>query len=588
MGLKNIWSKVFKGMNLRERTIRKEIMVALLLVAVIPASMFNAYFTRQVSTSTHEKVDIYNNEIMRQMSARLEELIQGIDLARELALEVAVMLDFFDDYQSKTNVEKLEINRRVDDRLRYIRRSFPVISDIYLISSSGDIFSSLLETDKEKLSNKKWIRSLSGQSGKAIIIGPHDADYYITGNHSLKVYSFISSVISTNNAANNGMLQIDIKYDAVREIFENDVLIYDNSFVLCDSDDNTIYTSENYSDSLGKDFLIKQQELFNSWILTGLFSKQIAVKQIRTIWVSFLVTMVGLVVVLILISYILSARMLKPLTNIISLMKNFTDVNMDMDIAYSKNTDINVLVKSFKKMISEIRNLVDIVIKKEKEKVKAQILAFQSQINPHYLYNTLETIRIMAYNSKAYDVEDVIKALAYNFRYCINTENVVVQLEEELFHVSNYMKIQKYRFNNKISFKHNISGGLCSCRVLKFILQPLVENSVYHGLVNKSSKNMINIVVSTENNILKIKLYDNGVGIEKDVLADINYRLSYSPINTAPIITNKSDKSKKSIGLFNVNNRIKLYYGDDYGVEVKSWVGIGTVVIITIPLLNDA
>lgn len=592
--------RIYKRINSGERTIRKEMIFALLLVAVIPASAFNAYFTKQVYNFTYENVDNYNKEIMRQMTARLDEILHGVKLARELSLEATVTLDFFEDYHSRTNLEKIEINKNVDECFRYIRRSFPYITDVYLISASGDIFASMVDSGKERLKNKDWIKNFPKRPGEEIILGPHIADYYVARGPSRKVYSFVLSIRSSDGTANGGILQIDVNYDVFKDIIENNISGDDSHFVLCDSNNNIIYISENSyelinydnkkffindsSNSLNSRFLIKQQEISHKdWVLVGLFSKQSTDYRNRTVVMSFLFTMIALLIISILLSYFLSARIIKPLTNIIVLMKRVEEGNFDVEVSYSDHTEINALVKSFKKMISEIKSLLDINIRKEKEKTEAQMLAFQAQINPHYLYNTLETIKIMAYNSRAHDVVDVIKALAASFRYSINIETVIVRLEQELFHVSNYIKIQKYRFKDRINFKHNIYGEMCNYGVLRFMLQPLVENSIQHGIEYKSSKSIINIRVSIKNKMLVIKIFDNGVGIKKDVLNEINNQLSLPHVNTSPIEVNGS---YKGIGLFNVNNRIKLYYGSVYGISIKSWVGIGTVVIINIPLLE--
>jgi len=207
----------------------------------------------------------------------------------------------------------------------------------------------------------------------------------------------------------------------------------------------------------------------------------------------------------------------------------------------------------------------------------AEYLALQNQINPHFLYNTLEAVRSDAICAGAKDIANTVKALATFFRYTITDVGTQVLLEDEINNVENYFMIQKYRFS-ALNLEIMVPPELLQARTPKLILQPVVENAIIHGLEKKVGLGTVKLCVDTTRKNLLITVKDDGVGIEEDELARINEKLNR--VEDAP-------SKQGGIAMVNVNSRIKLIFGEDYGMHIYSLAGAGTTVEIILPLIIE-
>lgn len=219
-------------------------------------------------------------------------------------------------------------------------------------------------------------------------------------------------------------------------------------------------------------------------------------------------------------------------------------------------------------------------------KRQAQYLALQNQINPHFLYNTLESIRSEAMEAGMDSVVCMTEALAHFFRYTISNMENMVTLEEELDNINTYFLIQKYRFEERIGLtieydeeEHDL---LNHCLLPKLTLQPVVENSIIHGIERKMGFSTVRIVLRCTEKRLIIQVSDDGIGMQPEALDDLNRKLNQSLFES---LHNK--KKKGGIALVNVNNRIHLIFGEEYGMTVYSTPGVGTDVMIELPLVTN-
>lgn len=207
-----------------------------------------------------------------------------------------------------------------------------------------------------------------------------------------------------------------------------------------------------------------------------------------------------------------------------------------------------------------------------------QYSALQNQINPHFLYNTLESIRGEALINGNQSVADMTQRLSRFFRYFISNKGDVVTLRDEINNVLDYFYIQKYRFGEKFQLSLNVDEACYAYQLPKMTLQPIVENAVYHGLERKKQGGTVAITVFETNINMVVQISDDGVGIDENVLHELNDRLK-----NHNLIDNRKNERKTGIALHNVNTRIRLQYGDDYGLHLRSVHTKGTDVIIVIP-----
>ncbi len=242
-------------------------------------------------------------------------------------------------------------------------------------------------------------------------------------------------------------------------------------------------------------------------------------------------------------------------------------------------SDLKVMIHSIKQMDSQMyeARLQEQLLKNQQQKMEFKMLA--SQINPHFLYNTLETIRMKALTEGNKEVANAIKLLGKSMHYVLeNNGTASTTLKKELDYISTYLAIQKLRFNDKINYILTVPNdlNLDEYQILPLLLQPVVENAILHGLESIEYNGLITITVQTrQEEVLIIRISDNGHGMTEEELTELQYNINDS-----------KKKSNTSIGLHNINQRIKLFYGEAYGMEIQSSPEDGTLVILTIPLHN--
>lgn len=216
-------------------------------------------------------------------------------------------------------------------------------------------------------------------------------------------------------------------------------------------------------------------------------------------------------------------------------------------------------------------------------KTEAELHALQNQINPHFLYNTLEMIRSNALRQGNQDVAEMVESLALQFRYCINNQGELGTLQQELDHVHNYLLIQRYRFGNRVRYDERLPEDdplLMNCKLPILTLQPIIENALVHGINPKVEGGCITLRVRRSAMRLYISVEDDGIGIPEAELKAMRQRLQ----DDLPL-PRGSSRHSSGIALNNVNRRIRLYFGKNYGVQVTSTAGIGTSVSLVLPVL---
>lgn len=246
------------------------------------------------------------------------------------------------------------------------------------------------------------------------------------------------------------------------------------------------------------------------------------------------------------------------------------------DLRCPLSPQMNEVALRFKEML-DTKELISI------SKKQAEYLALQNQINPHFLYNTLEGIRSEALCAGMDGVAEMTEALATFFRYTISNVDNLVTLEDELANIENYYRIQQYRFGDRLSVSIEY-GDEDEMEVLmlhlpKLTLQPIVENSIYHGIERKIGKGNLRIKIQTTLDRLIITISDDGLGMEEEQLGILNKKLRSTSLDGVIPVKNK----KGGIAIVNVNNRIKLLFGDEYGIYIYSTQDVGTDVTITLP-----
>ena len=295
-----------------------------------------------------------------------------------------------------------------------------------------------------------------------------------------------------------------------------------------------------------------------------------------------------LLVILSIVSYFLNALILKRLHILRDSMKKMRQGDFSFDIPVRGGGEVGELAHHFRKMLSKINELIADAVNKKAATKETELRSLKNQIDSHFLYNTLENIKMMAEGDGRYEISDALTSLGGLLRYNLKWTSEYVRLRDEIAHIANYIAIMNVRFERKVELVTAIEPGYLAQELLKMSLQPIVENAVKHGFREGESGDMrIGIEAWREDDVMVIAITDSGAGMTEGALAALGRKLAlHSPLRM-PEETNEAteagEQEGSGIGLLNVQRRIRLYYGQQYGLEVESEAGRGTRVLMRIP-----
>ena len=344
----------------------------------------------------------------------------------------------------------------------------------------------------------------------------------------------------------------------------------------------------------GEQYMVVSKEIMiNGWQVFGLKSRKTLLGNLRVLRTMILRVMGGVFLIGVSAILFLSHQLTDSLRRLERQMRYVQNGDLDVRFFYPYKDEVGSLAKSFNYMIGEIQNLVkkqgetieelkeerNYVAQVQKQKRKAELKALQAQINPHFLYNTLNAITWQAADQGAEEIGVLSSSLGRFFRISLSKGAEVISLKEEADHVSSYLEIQSIRYHGELKFEISIEEAWKSFQVIKLILQPLAENSIYHGIREKPCSGVIRIWAEEEamegRRFLLLCVWDNGAGIPEEKLALINENLR-----------NGRTDHGEGYGIYNVNERLRLFYGEEYGLRYESQEGQWTKGILTLPVIE--
>lgn len=408
--------------------------------------------------------------------------------------------------------------------------------------------------------------------------------------------SYIKEISNPIDLKKEGLILIayDNKViDEIVESYENEAIIIDQSGkVIFDSDDN--YDREVLLDYIGKLSIEDKISLDGNTYYTNVLVDKLgnivlgrvnsyeATKLPLTYYLMLMFIDILVVLVAIFIIHIKLKGLSERMNKIITTMEQVKEGNLDARIDITDDKDeLNYIATQFNDMCIDLKKHIEIsylaeMNKKEAElsKKKAEMLSLQSKINPHFLYNTLESIRMKAIVSGNRDVGRMLFLLGNLFRNQLKEDDVIT-IEKEINYCKEYLELFKFRYDDKFNYYINCDTELLNKEIIKFILQPLAENYTVHGIRREDYDNELNIDILKNNDNIKIIIEDNGIGIDKNKINEINKKIK------------EKDFTGKSIGIANTHERIMLLYGEDYGVKVDEEFENGTRIILNIPMRGE-
>lgn len=318
------------------------------------------------------------------------------------------------------------------------------------------------------------------------------------------------------------------------------------------------------------------------WNITNIIPKSIITNNSYFIIPETAVIIIIVLLISILLAVWFSRKITKPIQHLSESMAKIEKGDYSVRAEIYSEDEIGALANNFNSMIQTTNNLIDDIKASENKRRHAELRALQAQINPHFLYNTLDSIIWLTYADAKDDVISLTKALTTFFRISISKGKDIIPIEEEIKHVENYIIIQKIRYPNQFNFSIIVDEEAKKYLTLKLVLQPIVENAIYHGIKESDIAGLIQIRVYFENDLIVFEVSDNGIGISDDIAKSLTAILKaniYDQID--------ADHSPGGYGLLNINNRIKLFFGEKYGITFSSKKGMGSTFWIRFPMITE-
>ncbi|MEK3724116.1 cache domain-containing sensor histidine kinase [Paenibacillus sp. FSL H8-0034] len=547
---------------------------------------FAALYTSQIRTSLNEFMKEYDKVTKSVLVDN--EFIYGLGEEKERSMDELVL--------QKVAVQRLLL------RVALLK---PEMGTVMLISRDNSVYQYTTATsmvNENALLTQEWYKQLRSSDDTFFISGLHDRSYYEAKEEGAVVT--VGRVLFSSGGAYAGMLLIDLDPFTLLQLDHAFVLARDKygmRVILSNRQGEIVYHSDAASGRLswkqvlesGADYL-KDDASTDRIILSGstqsgnLFirteiPRELLLQKINQIKGVTVIVIVTSFLVITLISLGLSYTITKPIKALRRSMKQaeagqYVPIEKDQT-----NDEIGSLVHSYNKMIVTIRALIEDVYIAEIKHRKAKFIALQNQINPHMLYNTLESIRMKALMKDDEETASMIKILARMFRLVLGKDGRQHSVKQELEYITNYVQLQNIRFDNKFRLDIRIAGEILQCSIIPLVLQPIVENSINHGFQDYGRTMNIEIEgIWTGDEEILIRITDDGVGMTLDKQEELR----------ALLVVADSDKYKlekldepagKGLGLKNIAERIKLHYGERYYLSVRPGVENGTTVEILIP-----
>lgn len=285
-------------------------------------------------------------------------------------------------------------------------------------------------------------------------------------------------------------------------------------------------------------------------------------------------TILGCLFICLLLAFVFSRNISHPIQTLVQSMKKVESGDLTVRTEYRRWDELGLLGKSFNNMVIRLQELLDNIVEKQRQLRRSELRALEAQINPHFLYNTLDSIKWLAKLNQVPEISTIATQLGKLLRTSISCEDELITVEESLKNIKSYLEIQKIRYHDKFEVLIDIDPESYGYRIPKLILQPIVENAIYHGLDNKAGNGNLLIKGQMIAETLVFEISDDGIGIEAEKVKSINSG-------------NDLRSTRQSIGIQNVNRRIKLYYGEEFGITIQSQLGEGTTVVLRMPAVLE-
>ncbi len=583
------------------QTLRARLLVSMVLLITASLALMTALNSMMNTKALDEQATDYSRQMLEQIQINVNSIVSKAQnimqyLSEDQSVLAYLRLDNFYDEN------RIELETKSRDAMRvYVKNNKELIGGILVLNRHGLYASGeLFRTSRNSLTKEKWYQQAVESPGKNILfskpIGRNIQNYQ---NYSaMDVVSMVRAVVEPDTHEVLGVICMDLKLSNIEEYIRGITLGKNGYVFLMDEMGEIVYAPVNETAyRIRYDWLREEKtslyhignahyqlmSIFSpltNWHIVAVFNSDEVLKPVERLREYMI--LIGLVIIAMttIASLFFSSSFSKPISSLKMLMGKAE--KGDLTVHFDSRSDYGEIAElggSFNHMIDQLHHLMELVVEEQKLKREADIKTLQAQIKPHFLYNTLDTIRWMAEEHGVKNISLLVGALTKLFRISLSRGHEIIGLNQELEHVRSYLYIQKVRYEHKLNYEILCEDRFFCCKVNKLILQPLVENAIYHGIKQKRGEGHIKVEVSQRDQDLVLSVWDDGAGMPLEQCESLNRALQV-------------DTSQKAYshgyGIFNVNDRIRLAYGPKYGLHYSLNESGGVTVEAVLPFTNPS
>jgi len=587
--LKRKIQKTIKYVN--SGSIQHIISISFTVIAVIGMVTVGGALYFRFITSTEEMVSEHNKSMLDQVNLNLDSYLRNMMKVSDTTYYNVI---------KKKDLATDTIDKEMD--LLYETNKDSLIS-ICAFSQDGEVIAaSPVKQLKSSIDPRvnDWFTKAIGKKENLHFSTPHVQNLFVDPDYKYRwVVSLSRAVELTNNKkTTSGVLLVDINFSGIEQICKNANIGKSGYVYLIDREGEIIYHPRQqliYSDLIdennkieatyddgnhietfrGEKRLVTVKTVgYTGWKIVGITPMLDITSDYYQMSIFAVFIMSFAIFILVFLNMFVSSRIANPIRSLEKCVKKLENGVKNVDISISGSYEIQHLGKAIRSMVNQMHTLMDNIMVEQESKRKSELNALQAQINPHFLYNTLDSIIWMIENENYDGAIIMVTALAKLFRISLSKGKNIITVRDEIEHVRNYLTIQNIRYKNKFTYNIEVDEKVLNYASIKLIIQPLIENAIYHGMEFMGGDGEILVNAYAKDNELYIDVVDNGLGMLQEV-AD-------------SLLTGESQVERKSsgIGLKNVNERIQLYFGKNYGLEIYSEPDEGTTVRIHMPCID--
>ena len=590
----------FRKLSIRDKYTYSSILLFVLSFLVINFAYsvgFSSIMEKQISKYTAKNLDQANSLIDEKLSAI--EYLTDI-LSRDSSIQRVLKHAGEGKTPSERYEDFLAIESIYDTFVYYNKESISLLvldgqGEIYKLGGAYDI-------DLSQYSQSAWYQNALRMQGGISWNGVRKASYT---NYGQEVYflSLSRTIIDHTTGEPLGVVLIEINENVLFEILQQVNMDSSSEVLIVDKGGNIISHSDRgkmsqyynnqtpiafdtgagsgyYLETKGREnrLIVYFTSELTGWRFIHTIPTKVLLSQMASVKRYNVLVLVLACMVVTVISFFISRSLVNPLVRFKGVVESINDENLDAKIHISSEDEVGFLAAAFNKMIDRIGQLVKQVRKEEAEKRELEIKFLQNQINPHFIYNTLESIRMICEINNYDKATKMLFLMGRLLRYGLSRKESLVTIEDEIRNIQDYISLMEYSYADHFEVEYHLDETVLHAQIPKLTLQPIVENSIFHGLSCMEGAGLISIHAIAEDGMAKVSIVDNGEGFE---MAPDDY------FETIAKRAAQGEKQTSGIGLYNINTRIQLYYGQAYGLQIESQPGEYTKVTVNLPLRQD-